>query len=152
WGVARFPARPELPSRSLSISIVNADLNNAVQSLHDRDSLREEQRLKDASDPRAVSSIPEVFEFQFTNGPRQNHPIDVSILTESGTKDFLLGYLRIKSFNDGGEPAGMTERLVREAQRILTLLDREAPQGLVIDVRGNPGGDVEAAERMLQML
>ena len=38
------------------------------------------------------------------------------------------------------------------SEQILTLLDREAPNGLVLDIRGNPGGDIEAAERILQML
>jgi hypothetical protein len=152
WGVARFPARPELPTRTFSISFVTAELNNAVQRLHDRESLRQEQSLNESADPSVVSTIPEVFEFQFTGGPRRQHPIDLSLLADSQNPDLLLGYLRIKSFNDGGEPSGMTERLVREARRILTLLDHKAPHGLVIDIRGNPGGDIEAAERILQML
>ena len=46
----------------------------------------------------------------------------------------------------------MTDRIVDEFQRILTLMDRVAPDGLVLDIRGNPGGNVQAAERMLQML
>src|SRR5437588_666207 len=49
WGVARFPARPELPTRTFSISFVNSELNNAVQKLHDRAGLRQEQRLNDAA-------------------------------------------------------------------------------------------------------
>src|SRR5207249_3838099 len=55
-------------------------------------------------------------------------------------------------FDDGGSTLGAADRLVEEARRILTLLDKVAPDGLVIDIRGNPGGQISAAERMLQML
>jgi hypothetical protein len=152
WGVARFPARPEIPRKSFSMSFVNLELNTGVQRLHYRDVLREEQKFQDSNDERAVSRIPEVFEFQFTGGPRKKHPIDLAVLIDDAHPGLKLGYFRIKSFNDGGEASGVTERLVGEARRILTLLDEEAPDGLVLDIRGNPGGDIEAAEQMLQML
>jgi hypothetical protein len=42
--------------------------------------------------------------------------------------------------------------MVAEFRRILERLDQTAPDGLVVDIRSNPGGDVQAAERMLQML
>jgi hypothetical protein len=132
---------------------VNAELNRATTNLHYRELIKESRRLLDSADERAVSRIPDVFEFQFTGGPRKTIPIDVfNVLVDSERPNLRLGYLRIKSFNDHGEPFTMTERLVKEAQRILTLLDSEAPHGLVLDIRGNPGGDIEAAERILQML
>ena len=153
WGVARFPVQPELPRKSFSMSYVNAELNRATARLHCRELMNEERRLRNSTDERAVSRVPDVFEFQFTGGPRKRIPIDVaSVLVNAQQPDLRLAYLRIKSFNDHSEPSTMTERLVKEAQRILTLLDNKAPDGLVIDIRGNPGGDIEAAERILQML
>ncbi|MFL5344021.1 MAG: S41 family peptidase [Hyalangium sp.] len=73
----------------------------------------------------ALVSVPESLAFR-------------SVETLSGT----LGYLRIASFmiND-------VDGFVREVQRII----RSLPQaGLIIDVRGNPGGSIFAAERILQ--
>jgi hypothetical protein len=135
------------------MSYVNAELNRDTTRLHCRELMKERRHLRGSTDERAVSRIPDVFEFQFTGGPQMTIPIDVAtVLVDTSRPSLRLGYLRIKSFNDHGEPSTMTERLVKEAQRILTLLDSEAPNGLVLDIRGNPGGDIEAAERILQML
>lgn len=153
WGVARFPVQPQIPRKSFSMSYVSAELNRATTRLHCRELMKERRRLRESTDERAVSRIPDVFEFQFTGGPQKTFPIDVAAaLADPQHPNLRLGYLRIRSFNDHGEPSTMTVRLVKEAQRILTLLDREAPDGLVLDIRGNPGGDIEAAERILQML
>ncbi|MFN8630932.1 MAG: amidohydrolase family protein [Chloroflexota bacterium] len=54
------------------------------------------------------------------------------------------GYLRIYSFNVGDADA-----FVAEVARLLELLP---PDGLIIDVRGNGGGLIYAAERTLQLL
>jgi hypothetical protein len=54
------------------------------------------------------------------------------------------GYLRIFTFF-----ADNRERLVAEAERLLRALP---PAGLAIDVRANNGGDIEAAEDVLQLL
>lgn len=53
------------------------------------------------------------------------------------------GYLRIWSFADGDD-AGVLD----EACRLVSLLPRH---GIVIDIRGNPGGNVPTAERLLQI-
>lgn len=62
-----------------------------------------------------------------------------SVETPSGT----FGHLRLASFmvND-------VEVFVREVERIVRLLPET---GLVIDVRGNPGGSIPASERLLQL-
>ena len=151
WGVVRFPSRATFPTKSFSISTVNEEFNRGVRGMC-REGAWTERKFRDSKDPRAVSEIPDVFEFQFTGGPRDGHPINLAHLAVEGLPGLRLGYLRIKSFSDGSDAPGATDRMVKEARRILTLLDEEAPDGLIIDIRGNPGGDIEAAERMLQML
>ena len=98
------------------------------------------------------ATIPEVFDFQYTNGPRSKGYIDIADLVDHARPEARFGYIRIKAFNDGSSAPGSTGRLVDEFRRILELMDERAPDGLVIDIRSNPGGDVQAAERMLQML
>jgi hypothetical protein len=53
-----------------------------------------------------------------------------------------MGYLRIWAFET--DP----DKFIRELQRVIPLLPA---QGLIIDVRGNPGGYILAAERALQL-
>jgi Peptidase family S41 len=54
-----------------------------------------------------------------------------------------LGYLRVWSFADP-DAAAVRE----EASRLTTLLP---PNGLIVDLRGNPGGNVPTAEQLLQV-
>ncbi|XXF76990.1 S41 family peptidase [Myxococcaceae bacterium GXIMD 01537] len=61
-----------------------------------------------------------------------------SVESPSGT----LGYLRLASFMRGD-----AEAFVREVESAVRLLPET---GLVIDVRGNPGGSIPASERLLQ--
>jgi Peptidase family S41 len=53
------------------------------------------------------------------------------------------GYLRIWSFADPDATA-----VRNEASRLISLLP---PDGLIVDVRGNPGGNVPTAEQLLQV-
>jgi hypothetical protein len=114
--------------------------------------MKEAQQYENSRDEHAVSKIPDAFEFQYTGGPRDGHPISLRALAVLEFPNLRFGYLRIKAFTDGTDDGGASDRLVHEARRILTLLDEQAPDGLIIDIRGNPGGDIEAAERILQML
>jgi hypothetical protein len=151
WGVARFPPEVGPPTRSFSINMLSDEMDRGRRGTYPED-LWKAQQFKNSTDERAVSSIPEAFEFQFTGGPRDGHPIDLASLQVNGAPEARLGYLRIKSFSEGSDAPGSTGRLVKEARRILALLDEAAPDGLILDIRSNPGGDIEAAERMLQML
>jgi hypothetical protein len=56
------------------------------------------------------------------------------------------GYVRLKSF---APESGTVEEIVQEFGRILTTLP---PDGLILDVRGNGGGDINIGERILQMM
>jgi C-terminal processing protease CtpA/Prc len=64
----------------------------------------------------------------------------------AATKEEPYGYLRIHSFEVGD--AGL-EAYLDLAAGLITGAPRE---GLILDIRGNPGGSIVAAERMLQML
>jgi hypothetical protein len=124
-----------IPSKAFSISSATAAMIAHTRQLHpDGD-------LPVMPDAAQVSQIPEVFQFRA--------PID---LPNPGDPEGRYGYLRIRSFTDGSSAPGLTDRLVEEFRRILTMIDQSAPEGVVLDIRGNPGGDVQAAERMLQML
>ena len=97
------------------------------------------------------SNLPDTFEVQFTGGPSKPGVVESSVLTTDPPSDARVGYLRIRRFSDGSS-AGNTAGIVDEFRRLLTLLDEVAHYGLIIDLRSNPGGDVIAAEQMLQML
>jgi hypothetical protein len=60
------------------------------------------------------------------------------------TKHGTFGYIRIETFNVQSD-----KDFVNEFIRIATLLPQN---GLIIDVRGNGGGSIVAAERLLQLL
>jgi C-terminal processing protease CtpA/Prc len=59
-------------------------------------------------------------------------------------EDRRYGYLRIRSFD-----VPSVGEFTTEVQRILG--EMKAPDGLIIDVRGNGGGKIEAGERLLQL-
>jgi hypothetical protein len=65
------------------------------------------------------------------------------------------GYVRIWCFEDTssgagpGGPTGFIDAFADEMRRILSLLPRT---GLILDVRGNGGGRIPAAERLLELL
>ena len=62
------------------------------------------------------------------------------------TRRGVFGHLRIYSFR---LPDQNVERFLTEMRRLLRAMPRA---GLIVDVRGNPGGHIEAAERLLGLL
>ncbi len=91
------------------------------------------------------SLLPDVFEYQRTGGVPGT--IDPALLTDSNNPDKRFGYIRIKTFD------AESQQFFREFQRILdTEMEPFAPDGLILDVRSNPGGVIEAGERILQLL
>jgi hypothetical protein len=81
---------------------------------------------------RAESKDPQTLEFRQLLDAR--HP------------DKRFAYLRIRTFEVD------SQEFVAEFGRVLDHLQDTAPDGLVLDVRSNPGGAIEAAERILQFL
>ncbi len=65
------------------------------------------------------------------------------------TPDGEFGYLRIWSFENPGGVKKFQDTFVQEFIRILELLPQN---GLILDVRANPGGLIPAGERLLQLL
>ena len=140
------------PSSAFSVSPATAITTACAKVLHKRADIRDDQQAAQSQDPRQISTIPEIFDFQYTDGPRKRGYIDIADLADLVQPEARFGYIRIKAFTDGSSAPGFTDRIVQEFQRIVALMDQVAPDGLVIDIRSNPGGDVQAAERMLQML
>ncbi|MGD1097181.1 MAG: S41 family peptidase [Bryobacteraceae bacterium] len=65
--------------------------------------------------------------------------------------DKRFGYIRIRTFEL--DPASeSSDAFVDEFERILNLMQAQAPHGLILDVRSNPGGAIDAAERILQLV
>lgn len=72
-------------------------------------------------------------------------PAEDRIDYRPATGEHSCGHLRIFSFElEDDEVDGFLARVVAE-------LERDRPEGLIIDVRGNPGGSLVAAERLIQL-
>lgn len=80
----------------------------------------------ESADLDTVSTMPDALEFRKVPGPNGE-----------------LGYLRIRTFMVDQAP------FVEEVMRILELLPQD---GLIVDVRGNGGGNIMAGEMLLQLL
>ncbi len=88
-------------------------------------------------DLSSTSIFPEIFQFR----------VPLPFSNAAGQR---FGYVRIRNFDHAGEHS--VPDFVEEFRRILTMAARLAPDGLIVDIRGNPGGSVPGAERILQML
>ncbi len=98
------------------------------------------------------SRYPQVFVFQHSGGVEQPDGIDPATLRDSSHPDEKFGYIRIKTFDLDPSDRTASDKFVQEFQRIATLMQDVAPDGLILDVRSNPGGAIDAAERILQFL
>ena len=109
----------------------------------EKDSKTQKRPLRHSA--QLTSKLPDVFQFQNSGGQWNmvHSPIDPALLAR-GRKRF--GYVRIKTFE--GDPDAIFE----EFKRILGLMRASAPDGLILDVRGNAGGEISAAERLLQLI
>ncbi|MCZ2149775.1 MAG: S41 family peptidase [Bryobacterales bacterium] len=109
------------------------------------DSARETSRMYNAmyksSETAAKQGVDAMFDTELP---------DPDLLKEEGTgKRF--GYLRIKDFG-AGLPGVAQDQILTRFKQILEDKNENAPDGLILDIRGNPGGQIQVAERMLQML
>lgn len=126
----------------LGIDMKSELLRRVRKALFDAPALKAEAEMAARRKSRApappaadVSLLPDVF-------PRIG-----AVDTPSGR----FGYVRIATFSPPGSGADVdpVDAAVAEFQRILEALP---PEGLILDVRGNPGGYIAFGERILQML
>lgn len=66
-----------------------------------------------------------------------------AMTVQSEMKEEQIGYIYIQEFDDV---------TVEQFQKALTELDAQGMKGLVIDIRNNPGGNLDAVVEMLQMI
>ncbi len=78
--------------------------------------------------------------------------IDPSVLHNPAQPDRKFGYIRIWTFDLDPADTHASNKFTAEFQRIAALMQNVAPDGLILDVRSNPGGSIDAAERILQCL
>ncbi|MDZ7639214.1 MAG: S41 family peptidase [Bryobacterales bacterium] len=96
------------------------------------------------------SVLPDTFEFCFSDSEPGDAGIDPSSLQLRGKlRDKRFGYLRIKRFAGGAGDSG--DLFFEEFLRIVGLMRERAAHGLILDIRGNPGGSIQDAERLLQL-
>jgi hypothetical protein len=151
WGVATgMGDHTGFPRGAFSVNVPTVSVSSAARHF-----VREGRLLVEVApsiDPQRESSIPEVFQFQHTGGDPQPDGLDPAALLSGSKPGARFGYLRIRQFAASG-PLNSADDLVHEFRRILQdVMNPMAPDGLILDIRGNPGGDIQAAERMLQML
>ena len=169
WAVATgLGLSNTLPTSAFSVSSPFRATGSMDRILVEREDLQEQRRAeigmgltpfttlpaagdsaRAQADLTRVSKIPSMFVFQYTDGVQNPGVPNPDVLRDEGHPNAKFGYLKIRNFT--GEGAS-TDEMVGEFQRILAQMNDRAPDGLVIDVRGNPGGDIRAAERMPQML
>jgi Peptidase family S41 len=139
WRRKQFVIERKMAQRHLS---VGAALNAAPAA---------EQAPDDPADLRHVSKFPHVFEFQYADGAARADFVDPANLRDPANPDKKFAYVKIKTFEL--DPAHeSSDAFVDEFQRIVELMQQEAQHGLIVDVRSNPGGAIDAAERILQLM
>ena len=148
WGVATGMMAASVTRNAFSLSSLNVTSRACSQLLNRRSKMLIAKRTPEPGVPAEDSKLPDIFRFQHSGGSPRDGMIDPTLLADPAHPSARFGYVRIKSFDNGFGGDAMVD----EFQRILAFLDDVAPDGLVVDVRSNPGGDVIAAERMLQML
>lgn len=104
-------------------------------------------------DDTVISRHPEQFRFQHTGGTERPKFVRPQDLTDSDHPEKKFGYIQILQFAAAGfAPDDNQDVNADEFRRILEFLNEVAPDGLILDIRGNGGGDIRTAERELQML
>lgn len=162
WGVlAGLPPGQFLPQEAFSLNPAQSELRRAETVLWGHDRIRECQEMAAATsgkeagavaDDRVLSRLPEQFRFQHTRGVPRPKFVRPGDLVDPAHPEKRFGYVRILQFSQPGLEPGNVDVNANEFRRILELLNEVAPDGLIVDIRGNGGGDIRTAERELQML
>jgi C-terminal processing protease CtpA/Prc len=108
-----------------------------------------------APPPELIPQIPNQIDFQLSSGVDRPWAVPTGHLRLAELPDRNFAYIRIADFglsNDRGSRDAAFRAFVEEFRRILSLANERAPDGLIVDIRGNPGGDIVLAEELLQAL
>lgn len=151
WGVGiGFDAARIFPSASPGCAEERATFGFAnLLLMNPRKCFYEQSEPPDAA---LDSTLPQIFEFHFADSDVREGFMPSGHLAHSGEPDRRLGYLRIKSFQLPHASGPVESVIAGEFARILGLMAAHAPDGLILDIRGNMGGSIRAAETMLQMI
>ncbi len=106
-------------------------------------------------DKKMDSELKGTFEYQYAGGKARPGYLNPEYLTGTAGGGKKFGYIRIKNFalpEDDQDVLTGVPRIIEEFKRLLKIQMDQAPDGLILDLRGNPGGQVNAAESLLQML
>jgi hypothetical protein len=95
----------------------------------------------DAADPEQDTDAQAPTESEFFSAEVYETTVDGVEMT--------YGHLRIHGFNT---PPDLVPDFIAEFRALLRRLRKKAPEYLLVDVRSNPGGDLNAAERIVQLL
>jgi hypothetical protein len=149
WKVFRSRPKPNAVNSSnrnsfaattLGLDLPQERVHQAREQLFAPEGIRREQEMLSRSTlalARPAVTVSDDMSQNYTTFP--NELSWGRMRTTSGT----FGYLRIRSFNIED-----VDGFVNEVIRILALIPHE---GLILDVRSNPGGNILAGERLLQL-
>ena len=122
-----------------------SDLERRTQKkLFDPDAIAVQQTVRDTRDTATATTLNVVGTKAKLNFKTVGSMPRVFTYGKIKNKQGTFGYIRIHTFNEPDHA-----RFVNEFVRILSLLPQN---GLILDVRGNGGGNIIAGERLLQTL
>ena len=113
-------------SLALGLDVQTEDIRRARKVLFAPEAIELEQQDSATLEASGVSTFPDKLQFRTVSTPQGE-----------------FGYIRIRAFD-----VQDAEAFVDEVERILGLLPQN---GLIVDVRGNGGGNLLAGERLLQL-
>ena len=151
WGVSvGFDAARIFPAASSGCAEERATFGFANLLLMNPQKCLYEQA--EAPDSAFDSTLPSIFEFHFAGSDGRPGFMPSTHLAHPEEPEARLGYIRIKSFHLPHASGPVESIIAGEFARILRLMATNAPDGVILDLRGNMGGSVRAAETMLQMI
>jgi C-terminal processing protease CtpA/Prc len=130
--------RADPAARAMGIDVGLAAAHRARKILFKPESLRREFEMTTAT--LATNGQQQISDDTMRNPTVFPNEVEYGI---KSTTSGGFGYLRIRSFDVSDHLA-----FANEVARIVRLLP---PEGLIIDVRGNPGGNILAGEHLLQL-
>jgi len=136
----------------LSINLKKNSINQVRKVLFAPKAIEAQNKIEDGKiQDFDVTQVNGIARGRGTGHARKRDGLNTSMPTIFGprrveTKYGTFAYVRIRTFDP---LKGDVRAFVAEFQKLLELLPQK---GLIIDIRNNPGGDINAGERLLQLL